>query len=96
MIQIDFHKGDPISVNNQQMSSSEIFNALNIAAGNNGIGRLDLVENRFTGMKSRGCYETPGGTLLLKAHRAIESITLDGQAAHLKDDIMPKLSLIHI
>ena len=72
------------------MSSSEIFNALNIAAGNNGIGRLDLVENRFTGMKSRGCYETPGGTLLLKAHRAIESITLDGQAAHLKDDIMPR------
>ena len=90
VIQIDFHKGDPISVNNQSMSSSEILNALNVAAGNNGIGRLDLVENRFTGMKSRGCYETPGGTLLLKAHRAIESITLDGQAAHLKDDIMPK------
>jgi len=90
VIQIDFHKGDPISVNNQSMSSSEILNALNVAAGNNGIGRLDLVENRFTGMKSRGCYETPGGALLLKAHRAIESITLDGQAAHLKDEIMPK------
>ena len=72
------------------MSSSEILNTLNIAAGNHGIGRLDLVENRFTGMKSRGCYETPGGTLLLKAHRAIESITLDGQAAHLKDNLMPQ------
>ena len=72
------------------MSSSEILNTLNIAAGNNGIGRLDLVENTFTGMKSRGCYETPGGTLLLKAHRAIESITLDGQAAHLKDELMPQ------
>ena len=72
------------------MSSSEILNTLNIAAGNHGIGRLDLVENRFTGMKSRGCYETPGGTLLLKAHRAIESITLDGQAAHLKDQLMPQ------
>ena len=89
-IQIDFFKGDPISVNNQQMSSSEILNTLNVLAGNHGIGRLDLVENRFTGMKSRGCYETPGGTLLLKAHRAIESITLDGQAAHLKDELMPQ------
>ena len=90
IIQIDFLKGDPISVNNQQMSSSEILNTLNVLAGNHGIGRLDLVENRFTGMKSRGCYETPGGTLLLKAHRAIESITLDGQAAHLKDELMPQ------
>ena len=72
------------------MSSSEILNTLNVLAGNHGIGRLDLVENRFTGMKSRGCYETPGGTLLLKAHRAIESITLDGQAAHLKDELMPQ------
>ena len=89
-IQIDFLKGDPIALNNQQMSSSEILNTLNVLAGNHGIGRLDLVENRFTGMKSRGCYETPGGTLLLKAHRAIESITLDGQAAHLKDELMPQ------
>ena len=72
------------------MSSSEILNTLNVLAGNHGIGRLDLVENRFTGMKSRGCYETPGGTLLLKAHRAIESITLDGQVAHLKDELMPQ------
>ena len=63
---------------------------LNSFAGKHGVGRLDLVENRFTGMKSRGCYETPGGTLLLKAHRAIESITLDGHAAHLKDELMPR------
>ena len=72
------------------MAVRKILNTLNILAGNHGIGRLDLVENRFTGMKSRGCYETPGGTLLLKAHRAIESITLDGQAAHLKDELMPQ------
>tara|TARA_Y100000590_G_scaffold93439_1_gene105856 strand:- start:7546 stop:8754 length:1209 start_codon:yes stop_codon:yes gene_type:complete len=89
-IEIEFLKGDPIAIDNNQMTSSEILKKLNTVAGRHGIGRLDLVENRFTGMKSRGCYETPGGTLLLKAHRAIESITLDGQTAHLKDELMPK------
>ena len=80
----------PISINGTEYSSSEILAELNEIAGRHGIGRLDLVENRFTGMKSRGCYETPGGTLLLKAHRAIESITLDSNAGHLKDELMPK------
>lgn len=89
-IEIEFLKGDPISIDNNKMSSSEILKILNKIAGKHGIGRLDLVENRFTGMKSRGCYETPGGTLLLKAHRAIESITLDGETSHLKDELMPK------
>ena len=89
-ISISFEEGLAISINNEQLSSAEILSRLNELAGIHGIGRLDLVENRFTGMKSRGCYETPGGTILLKAHRAIESITLDSQAGHLKDEIMPK------
>ena len=89
-ITIDFRNGDPVSLDGQPLKSSEILSTLNTLAGKNGIGRLDLVENRFTGMKSRGCYETPGGALLLKAHRAMESITLDGHAAHLKDELMPK------
>ena len=89
-ISISFEQGLAISINNEKLSSSEILSRLNEFAGIHGIGRLDLVENRFTGMKSRGCYETPGGTILLKAHRAIESITLDSQAGHLKDEIMPK------
>ena len=72
------------------MSPAELLSELNDHAGNHGIGRLDLVENRFTGMKSRGCYETPGGTILLKAHRAIESITLDSESGHLKDELMPR------
>ena len=72
------------------MSPAELLSELNDYAGNHGIGRLDLVENRFTGMKSRGCYETPGGTILLKAHRAIESITLDSESGHLKDELMPR------
>ena len=80
----------PISINGKEYSSSQILSELNEMAGRHGIGRLDLVENRFTGMKSRGCYETPGGTSLLKAHRAIESITLDSNAGHLKDELMPK------
>ena len=79
-----------ISINNNNNSSSEILSKLNKLAGKHGIGRLDLVENRYTGMKSRGCYETPGGTILLRAHRAIESITLDAEAGHLKDGLMPK------
>ena len=90
IISIEFKSGEPISINNINNSSSEILSKLNKLAGKHGIGRLDLVENRYTGMKSRGCYETPGGTILLRAHRAIESITLDAEAGHLKDGLMPK------
>jgi argininosuccinate synthase len=89
-VKIDFQDGDPVAIDGKLLNSSEVLSLLNDLAGKNGIGRLDLVENRFTGMKSRGCYETPGGTLLLKAHRAIESITLDGHTAHLRDELMPK------
>jgi argininosuccinate synthase len=95
-IEIQFEKGDPISLNGKAMKSHELLAALNQLGGKHGIGRLDLVENRYVGMKSRGCYETPGGTILLKAHRAIESITLDREVAHLKDDLMPRFaSLIY-
>ena len=90
IINLEFEKGEPVGINDIDYSPSEILEKLNELAGKHGIGRLDLVENRFTGMKSRGCYETPGGTILLKAHRAIESITLDSKAGHLKDELMPK------
>ena len=90
IISIDFKQGEPTSIDGIDYNPSGLLAQLNTLAGKHGIGRLDLVENRFTGMKSRGCYETPGGTILLKAHRAIESITLDSQAGHLKDDLMPK------
>ncbi|MDF1600588.1 argininosuccinate synthase [Mesorhizobium sp. YIM 152430] len=89
-IVITFKKGDPVALDGREMSPATLFAALNDLGRDNGIGRLDLVENRFVGMKSRGVYETPGGTILLAAHRAIESITLDRGAAHLKDDIMPR------
>ena len=89
-ISISFEEGVPITINEKNMSPAELLSELNDYAGNHGIGRLDLVENRFTGMKSRGCYETPGGTILLKAHRAIESITLDSESGHLKDELMPR------
>ena len=89
-VTINFENGDPIGINGESLSASEILMHLNEVAGNNGIGRLDLVENRFTGMKSRGCYETPGGSILLKAHRAIESLALDAETGHLKDELMPK------
>ena len=89
-IEIEFLKGDPIALNGKRLSPATLFAALNDLGRDNGIGRLDLVENRFVGMKSRGVYETPGGTILLHAHRAIESITLDRGAAHLKDEIMPR------
>jgi argininosuccinate synthase len=89
-ISIEFKNGDPIALNGKAMSPATLFAALNDLGRDNGIGRLDLVENRFVGMKSRGIYETPGGTILLAAHRAIESITLDRGAAHLKDDLMPR------
>ena len=89
-ITINFENGDPVGLDGNNLNASEILGKLNSIAGDHGIGRLDLVENRFTGMKSRGCYETPGGTILLKAHRAIESLTLDANTGHLKDELMPK------
>ncbi|MGH6763330.1 MAG: argininosuccinate synthase [Phyllobacterium sp.] len=89
-IEIAFEKGDPVAINGKAMSPATLFKALNDLGRDNGIGRLDLVENRFVGMKSRGVYETPGGTILLAAHRAMESITLDRGAAHLKDEFMPR------
>jgi argininosuccinate synthase len=89
-IDLQYRHGDPISLNGQAMAPHELLAALNVLGGKHGIGRLDLVENRYVGMKSRGCYETPGGTILLKAHRAMESITLDREVAHLKDDLMPR------
>ncbi len=90
IIEIEFSKGDPIAIDGKKMSPAQILTKLNELGGTNGIGRLDLVENRFVGMKSRGVYETPGGTILLVAHRAIESITLDREACHLKDELMPR------
>ncbi|MEP3231945.1 MAG: argininosuccinate synthase [Hyphomicrobiales bacterium] len=90
IIEVGFEKGDAVSINGENMTPAEMLTALNKYGYENGIGRLDLVENRFVGMKSRGMYETPGGTILLTAHRGIESITLDRGAAHLKDEIMPR------
>ncbi|WP_312599680.1 argininosuccinate synthase [Brevundimonas sp.] len=90
VIEIGFEKGDPVSINGEAMSPATILTALNQYGHDNGVGRLDLVENRFVGMKSRGVYETPGGTILIAAHRGIESITLDGGSMHLKDQLMPK------
>ncbi|GAX88212.1 argininosuccinate synthase [Lebetimonas natsushimae] len=89
-IEIDFERGDAVAINGAKMTPAQILETLNEYGKKHGIGRIDIVENRFVGMKSRGCYETPGGTILLKAHRAIESITLDKGEAHLKDEIMPK------
>jgi argininosuccinate synthase len=87
---IDFERGDPVAINGVALSPAALLTKLNQLGHDNGVGRLDLVENRFVGMKSRGVYETPGGTILLAAHRGIESITLDRGAAHLKDELMPK------
>lgn len=89
-LDIGFEKGDIVSINGEAMSPATVMEFLNKIGGENGIGRDDIVENRFVGMKARGCYETPAGTIMLKAHRAIESITLDRNAAHLKDELMPK------
>lgn len=95
-ITIGFEKGDPISINGDSMTPIKLFEKLNEVGKQNGIGRLDLIENRYVGMKSRGIYETPGGTILLKAHRAIEELTLDSGSMHLKDELMPKYaSLIY-
>jgi argininosuccinate synthase len=90
VISMDFHRGDPVAIDGVTLSPANLLTRLNELGKANGIGRLDLVENRFVGMKSRGIYETPGGTILLAAHRAIESITLDREAAHLKDSLMPR------
>ena len=89
-LDIEFSKGDPVAINGEKLSPAELLTRLNKDGGENGIGRLDLVENRSIGMKSRGIYETPGGTILLEAHRGIEQITLDREACHLKDEIMPR------
>ncbi len=90
LIEIEFKKGDPIAINGKKMSAASLLSKLNEIGGKNGIGRIDIVENRFVGMKSRGVYETPGGTIIFIARRAVESITLDRGASHLKDDIMPR------
>lgn len=89
-LEIEFKEGDPVIVNKKSLSPSELLDLLNKIGGENGVGRLDLVENRFIGMKSRGVYETPGGTILMVARRAVESLTLDKGASHLKDEVMPK------
>ncbi|KKB63124.1 argininosuccinate synthase [Robbsia andropogonis] len=95
-IDIEYVGGDPVAINGKALSPAAILTELNSLGGKHGIGRLDLVENRYVGMKSRGCYETPGGTILLKAHRGIESITLDREVAHLKDDLLARYaSLIY-
>jgi len=95
-VEIEYERGDPVAVNGRRLSPAALLAELNRLGSKHGVGRLDLVENRYVGMKSRGCYETPGGTLMLKAHRAIESITLDREVAHLKDDLMPRYaSLIY-
>jgi argininosuccinate synthase len=89
-LELGYKRGDIVSIDGKPLSPAEILTKLNKIAGENGIGRADIVENRYVGMKSRGCYETPGGTVMLKAHRAIESLTLDRELAHLKDDLMPR------
>ncbi|MCX7207681.1 MAG: argininosuccinate synthase [Proteobacteria bacterium] len=95
-VELEYENGDIVGINGVKMSPATVLATLNKLGGKHGIGRLDLVENRFVGMKSRGCYETPGGTIMLKAHRAIESICLDREVAHLKDELMPKYaSLIY-
>lgn len=95
-LELTYRHGDIVAIDGVMLSPAEILSKLNQIAGANGVGRLDLVENRYVGMKSRGCYETPGGTVMLKAHRAMESITLDREVAHLKDELMPRYaSLIY-
>ncbi|KEQ16742.1 argininosuccinate synthase [Endozoicomonas numazuensis] len=89
-LELTYKNGDIVAIDGQEMTPATVLTYLNKVGGENGVGRLDIVENRYVGMKSRGCYETPGGTIMLKAHRAIESITLDREVAHLKDELMPK------
>jgi argininosuccinate synthase len=95
-LELQFERGDVVAIDDQPMTPARVLERLNALGGQHGVGRLDIVENRYVGMKSRGCYETPGGTILLRAHRAIESITLDREVAHLKDELMPRYaSLIY-
>jgi argininosuccinate synthase len=95
-LELGFERGDCVTIDGEPMSPASVLRRLNALGGANGVGRLDIVENRYVGMKSRGCYETPGGTILLRAHRAIESLTLDREVAHLKDEVMPRYaSLIY-
>ena len=95
-LELTYRNGDIVALDGVEMTPATVLATLNRIGGENGIGRLDIVENRYVGMKSRGCYETPGGTIMLRAHRAIESITLDREVAHLKDELMPKYaSLIY-
>jgi argininosuccinate synthase len=89
-LELTYRNGDPVAIDGQEMKAHDLLARLNAIGGANGIGRLDIVENRYVGMKSRGCYETPGGTIMLRAHRAIESICLDREVAHLKDEMMPR------
>jgi argininosuccinate synthase len=93
-IELTYQRGDIVAIDGKPMSPATVLEYLNKVGGENGIGRLDIVENRFVGMKSRGCYETPGGTIMMRAHRAIESITLDREVAHLKDELMPRYAEI--
>ena len=90
VVEIEFARGDPVALDGERLSPASLLARLNELGGAHGVGRQDLVENRYVGMKSRGCYETPGGAILLKAHRAIESLTLDREVAHLKDELMPR------
>ena len=95
-VELEYERGDVVAVDGERLSAAEVLTRLNQLGGRNGIGRVDIVENRYVGMKARGCYETPGGTIMLKAHRAMESITLDRELAHLKDELMPRYaSLIY-
>ncbi|MEH6625894.1 MAG: argininosuccinate synthase [Motiliproteus sp.] len=93
-LELSYEKGDIVAINDEPMSPATVLETLNKIGGENGIGRLDIVENRFVGMKARGCYETPGGTIMMRSHRAIESITLDREVAHLKDELMPRYAKI--
>ncbi|SET63626.1 argininosuccinate synthase [Nitrosomonas marina] len=93
-VEIEFKCGDAVALNGNLMTPAQVLTTLNQLGGKHGIGRLDLVENRYVGMKSRGCYETPGGTILLRAHRAVESITMDREVAHLKDELMPRYAAL--
>ena len=93
-VELEYKQGDIVAVNGRKLSPAKVLETLNQFGGKHGIGRLDLVENRYVGMKSRGCYETPGGTIMLRAHRAIESVCLDREVAHLKDDLMPRYAAL--
>ena len=93
-LELEYEKGDIVAIDGEKLKPFEVMIKLNEIGGKHGIGRLDIVENRYVGMKSRGCYETPAGTIMLKAHRGIESLTLDREAAHLKDELMPRYAKI--